>query len=82
MKKTGKKNNFTKKKQMETIREKNRIILEFDSSEDAEAVQKALDLYRYKKIVRNSKATEEDALKLADEIKQQWWDENKHKFVK
>ena len=67
---------------METIREKNRIILEFDRAEDAEAVQKALDLYRYKQIVRKSKATEEDAIKLANRVKQEWWDENKHKYIK
>ena len=67
---------------METIREKNRIILEFDSAEDAEMVQKAIDLYRYKKIVRESKGTEKDAQKLADDLKQEWWNENKHQYIK
>ncbi len=61
MKKIGKSNYFYKKGVMKTIREKNRIFLEFDRVEDAEQVQKALDLYNYKKLISNSKGTEEDA---------------------
>lgn len=67
---------------METIREKNRIILEFDSAEDAEKVQRAIDAHRYLQIVRKSKGTEEDAQELADEIKRTWWEENKHRYIK
>jgi hypothetical protein len=82
MKIIGKSKYIYKKGVMETIREKNRIILEFDSAEDAEQVQKALDLYNYKKLISNSKGTEEDAQKLADQIKQEFWDQNKHKYIK
>jgi hypothetical protein len=32
------------------------------------------------KISALSKATQEDANKLAEEINQSWWDKNKHKF--
>jgi hypothetical protein len=67
---------------METIREKNRIILEFDRVEDAEKVQRAIDAHRYLQIVQKSKATEEEIQELADEIKQTWWDENKHRYIK
>ena len=51
---------------MEATREKNRIILEFDSAEDADIVQKVLDLYKYKKLKSKSKGTEEDAQYLAN----------------
>ena len=66
---------------MEAIRGKNRIILEFDSAEDADIVQKALDLYKYKKLISKSKGTEEDAQNLANQIKQEYWDQNKHKYL-
>jgi hypothetical protein len=67
---------------METTREKNRIILEFDSVEDAEKVQRAIDAQRYFEIVRKSKATEKDVQNLANQIKQEYWDQNKHKYLK
>jgi tRNA threonylcarbamoyladenosine modification (KEOPS) complex Pcc1 subunit len=67
---------------MELSRNKNKLVLEFDSEEDAEMVQKALDLYNYKKLIRKSKGTEEDAIKLADEIKTEWWAANKTKYLK
>ena len=67
---------------METTREKNRIILEFDSAEDAEKVQRAIDAQRYFEIVRKSKATEAYIEELADEINRTWWEENKHRFTK
>jgi hypothetical protein len=67
---------------METTREKNRIILEFESAEDAEKVQRAIDAQRYFEIVRKSKATEKDVQNLANQIKQEYWDQNKHKYLK
>lgn len=67
---------------METTRDKNRIILEFDRPEDAEKVQQAIDAQRYLEIVRKSKANEQEIFALAGEIKETWWNENKHRFIK
>jgi hypothetical protein len=67
---------------METIRDKNRIILEFDSVEDADKVQRAIEAHKYLQIVKKSKATEKDIEELSDEIKRDWWEENKHRFIK
>jgi hypothetical protein len=67
---------------MEAIREKNRIILEFDRVEDAEKVQRAIDAHRYLQIIQKSKATEEEIEQIADEISRTWWEENKHRFIK
>lgn len=66
---------------MEATREKNRIILEFDSAEDAEKVQRAIDAHRYFEIVRKSKATDADVEELADEINRTWWKENKPRYI-
>jgi tRNA threonylcarbamoyladenosine modification (KEOPS) complex Pcc1 subunit len=67
---------------MESTREKNKIILEFDSAEDAEKVQRAIDAQRYLQIVKKSKATEKDVQNLANQINQEYWDQNKHKYLK
>lgn len=67
---------------MELSRNKNKLVLEFDSEEDAEMVQKALDLYNYKRIIRKSKGTEKDIEELSNEIERDWWEENKHRFIK
>ncbi len=66
---------------METIREKKRIVLEFDSEEDAEMVQRALDMHRYLQLVKKSKATDQEINDLADELNRNWWKENKHRFI-
>lgn len=67
---------------METIRGKKRIILEFESEADAEKVQQAIDAQKYLDIIGKSKATDKEVQQLADEIKQTWWDQNKHRFIK
>jgi hypothetical protein len=67
---------------METIRDKNRIILEFDRVEDADKVQRAIEAHKYLQIVKKSKATDKDIEELSDEIKRNWWEENKHRFIK
>lgn len=67
---------------METIRGKKRIILEFESEADAEKVQQAIDAQKNFDIIGKSKATDKEVQQLADEIKQTWWDQNKHRFIK
>jgi hypothetical protein len=67
---------------METIREKNRIILEFDRLEDAEKVQRAIEAHKYLQIIQKSRASEEDIEQIANEINQAWWEENKQRFIK
>jgi hypothetical protein len=37
---------------------------------------------KYKQNVSNSKATQEELDQLAREVNKQWWEENKHRFLK
>jgi hypothetical protein len=67
---------------MKSIREKNRIILEFDTVEAADKLQRAIEALRYMQIVGKSKATEMDIQELCDEINRTWWEENKERFIK
>lgn len=43
-------------------------------------IQSFIDYVKFREISSLSKATQEDANKLAEEINQSWWDKNKHKF--
>lgn len=43
-------------------------------------IQSFIDYIKFREISALSKATQEDANKLAEEINQSWWDKNKHKF--
>lgn len=46
-----------------------------------DAVQKVIDYVNILDIVSQSKGTEEDATKLANEIDTKWWAVNKHRFL-
>ena len=45
-------------------------------------VQEFLDRLRLEAIVEKSKLTEEQAWELSEEMKQEWWEKNKEKFLK
>lgn len=44
-------------------------------------IQKILDLLRFYSLVENSEMTEQKAVRLSDEIKEQWWAENKDRIM-
>lgn len=46
-----------------------------------EEVQRFLNYLRYKELVSQSKATQEDVDKLAKEVNKGWWEKNKHRFL-
>lgn len=46
-----------------------------------EEVQRFLNYLRYKELVSQSKATQEDIDKLAKEVNKGWWEKNKHRFL-
>jgi hypothetical protein len=59
----------------------NEIKLTFSKNAlDITEIQSFIDYIKFREINSLSKATQEDANKLAEEINQSWWDKNKHKF--
>lgn len=45
-------------------------------------VEKFLDYLRYAELASRSKLTEEDAVRLSEELKSSWWQENKADILK
>ena len=49
---------------------------------DQSYVEKFLDYLRYAEISSRSELTEEDAMRLSEELKSSWWQENKDSILK
>lgn len=61
--------------------ENNEIKLTFSKNiVDLSEVQGFIDYIKFREINSQSKATQEQADKLSDEINEVWWDKNKDKF--
>ncbi|MBI9037605.1 MAG: hypothetical protein JEY97_05680 [Bacteroidales bacterium] len=68
---------------MNIVRENNEI--KFSIPEDIfeiNEIQNFIDYIRFREITSKSKATQENADNLAEEINQSWWEKNKHRFEK
>jgi hypothetical protein len=63
-------------------RTKNEIILRLPADIDTIGLQRIVNYLKFKETIKNSKATEKQANDLAKESKQNWWTENKAKFIK
>ena len=62
---------------------KQEITLTFDKNAlDVKELQRFIDYIKYREISSKSRATEADAEALSEEIKQKWWEQNKHRFEK
>jgi hypothetical protein len=57
------------------------IIIRISAEVNLEDIQKSLDFIRYKEILSKSKGTQEDADALAKKINNDWWNENKSKYI-
>lgn len=60
----------------------NEVILRLPGNIDWEDLELMIKFIRYKEKVSKSKATQEDIDRLASETNKQWWEENKHRFLK
>lgn len=58
------------------------IILKVSGDMDILSLQKLINFLKYKETIKDSKATDEDVQKLSNEIKSNWWKENKKRFIK
>jgi len=66
---------------MKIERENNQIKISIpDDLIDISEVQDFLDYIKFREIQEKSKAGQQDAAKLSEEINQSWWEKNKHKF--
>ena len=66
---------------MQVESENNKIKLTFSKNVlDLSEIQSFIDYVKFREINSQSKATQEQADKLAEEINQSWWDKNKQKF--
>lgn len=62
--------------------ENNRIVISMSSSVDIFGIQQLIDYGKYLEVTSQSKAKQSDIDKLADEVNESWWNNNKHRFAK
>jgi len=62
-------------------RRDNEIILRLSADIGTLELQRIIDYFKYREAVKGSKATAEDAERLAGESKARWWKENRHRFL-
>jgi len=58
------------------------IIIRIPASVDVEELQDFVDYVRYKEITSKFQVEQSEVDKLANEINESWWSENKVKFIK
>jgi hypothetical protein len=63
-------------------RTSNQIVIKVSPKVDAFGFQRIMDYLDYLEITSRSKATQEDADRLADELNENWWAQNRQKFIK
>jgi hypothetical protein len=62
--------------------ENNKIVITISSDVDMFGIQRLIDYGRYLEATSQSKVKQSDIDKLADEVNENWWDQNKHRFSK
>lgn len=66
---------------MKVVAENNEIKLTFSEKIlNLTEIQSLVDYLKFREINSKSKASQEQADQLSNEINQSWWDKNKHKF--
>jgi len=63
---------------MQAILKEDKVVVEFDLNEVDEDI---LSLLTSMEISKKSYATQEDILKLSEEIKKKWWKKNKKQII-
>jgi hypothetical protein len=62
--------------------ENNQLLISLSSKVDTFGIQRLIDYGRYLEATAESKAKQSDIDKLADEVNENWWNQNKHRFSK
>lgn len=59
----------------------NEIVIRISANVSLEDIQKSLDFIRYKEILSKSKGSQADADNLAKNVNNEWWRDNKNKYI-
>lgn len=63
-------------------RTNNQIIIKVSKQLDTFGFQRIMDYLDYLEITSKSKANQDDADRLADELNENWWSKNRKRFIK
>jgi hypothetical protein len=63
-------------------RTSNQIVIKVSPHIDTFGFQRIMDYLDYLEITSKSKATQDDADRLADELNENWWAKNRNRFIK
>ena len=63
-------------------RTSNQIVIKVSQKVDSFGFQRIMDYLDYLEITSKSKATQDDADRLADELNENWWSKNRKRFIK
>lgn len=63
-------------------RTKKQIVIKVSPLVDAFGFQQIMDYLNYLEVTSKSKATQDDADKLANELNENWWKKNRKRFIK
>ena len=61
---------------------KNQITITLSSKVDSFGLQRLIDYTKYLEATQKSKAKQSDIDLLADEVNEDWWTQNRHRFIK
>lgn len=60
----------------------NEVIIRLPADIEWEELELVIRYIKYRENVSQSKATQDQIDQLARDVNKQWWEENKHRFVK
>lgn len=63
-------------------RTKEEVIIKISGTMDADNLQRIIDFIRYRELIAQSQATQEDIDALAAEVNASWWEQNRSRFIK
>ena len=63
-------------------RTSSQIVIKVSPLVDSFGFQRIMDYLDYLEITSKSKATQDDADRLADELNENWWTNNRERFIK
>ncbi len=60
----------------------NEVIIRLPANINWEDLELMIRFIKYKQNISESKATQDEIDQLARDVNKQWWEENKHRFLK
>jgi hypothetical protein len=58
------------------------LVVKIPGKISPSAIQEILDYLEAMSLIRNSRASEKEIAKLSKNLNREWWENNKHRFVK